>query len=290
MAISYPNESYQLPFERTFDAEVSKAWMRDHWHESIYYSVVYVAAIYLGQHYMASRPAFQLRTPMAIWSACLAVFSIMGASRMVPHILFLLRNHGVYTVICDPSFYYYIPMAYWTYVFTISKLYELGDTVFIVARKQKLSFLHWYHHITVFMYCWQGYALDSPTGSPFGSMNFLVHAFMYTYYFLKAMRIRVPRQVNICITILQMLQMAVGVAITIAIYMRKRAGLPCAETDRVMYFAMLMYSSYLVLFINFFYQTYFKGSAKVHRSSENRNRKKKEDYENGVANGKNHTN
>ena len=35
-------------------------------------------------------------------------------------------------------------LGYWTFMFALSKVPELGDTLFIVLRKQPLIFLHWY--------------------------------------------------------------------------------------------------------------------------------------------------
>ena len=35
-------------------------------------------------------------------------------------------------------------MAFWTWMFTMSKIAELGDTAFIILRKQNLIFLHWW--------------------------------------------------------------------------------------------------------------------------------------------------
>ena len=69
---------------------------------------------------------------------------------------------------------------------------ELFDTVFIILKKKPLIFLHWYHHVTVLLYCWNSYVTESGAGIYFAAMNYAVHAVMYTYYFLQAVRV-LPR-------------------------------------------------------------------------------------------------
>ena len=259
MGVKKPGIFFAFDFESNFDVEASTAWMRARWHHSIYYAMLYVAAIHLGQHYMASRPAFHLRTPMAIWSACLACFSILGLVRSASYIPYIMWNYGLHKLFCDDTFYYHVPTGFWAYIFAASKLYELGDSVFVVLRKQNMKFLHWYHHATVLIYCWKSYSLHSPSGFLLGFMNYAVHSLMYTYYTLKAMKVwTVPRLVNMSITALQIMQMFAGIAITITAYYYKTAGLSCAENYENLKLAMGMYLTYMLLFINFFYQAYFK--------------------------------
>ena len=48
------------------------------------------------------------------------------------------------------------------FLFIIAKLAELGDTVFIVLRKRPLIVLHYWHHETVMVFCWQVCASSQP--------------------------------------------------------------------------------------------------------------------------------
>jgi elongation of very long chain fatty acids protein 6 len=159
-------------------------------------------------------------------------------------------------------FFYTPVMGYWSYLFTLSKLVELGDTVFIVFRKQPLIFLHWYHHITVLLYCWYSSSEFAATGQVFGIMNYGVHSLMYSYYALKALRIRVPKVVALCVTTSQLSQMVVGIAVVLFSFKVKTAGRECSISDMNVRVSFLMYSSYFLLFSNFFYRTYVQSGDK----------------------------
>ena len=87
--------------------------------------------------------------------------------------------------------------------------------MFIVLRKQKLIFLHWYHHVTVLWFSWYSYVGFTSTCRWFMVMNYAVHALMYTYYGVRASRIKVPNVMAMVITTLQTLQMVVGCTINI---------------------------------------------------------------------------
>ncbi|XP_038061014.1 elongation of very long chain fatty acids protein 6-like [Patiria miniata] len=146
----------------------------------------------------------------------------------------------------------------WAWLFAVSKLVEFGDTAFIVLRKQNLMFLHWYHHITVLLYTWFSYAYYTSTGRCFLLMNYTVHAFMYTYYALKASRIvLIPRRVSFCITVLQITQMFTGILVNLYAHVVLKRGDVCAVSRRNLEASFFMYVSYFVLFAHYFYRAYF---------------------------------
>lgn len=246
-----------LPFEKDFDEPLFHSYMKNKWTDSFAYSALYVAVIFGCRHVMKSRNKFELRGPLALWSGLLAIFSIIGTIRMFPEFLSAVRDHGLHYSVCNPSMYSADSVvAFWATLFTLSKLIEFGDTVFIVLRKQKLIFLHWYHHIATLIYAWQGYSEHAAIGRWFCNMNYAIHALMYSYYCLRAMRYKCPRFVNIIITGLQLLQMIVASSINVYVYRLKSRNEYCQQSYENLAFSSVMYFSYVILFANFFYRTY----------------------------------
>jgi len=283
------NYSTILPIERDFDPISAAKWMQDNWVHSVTLSVLYIVGIFGGQWAMSHRPEFKMRRALIGWNLALAVFSILGFVRFLPHFWSVLRNHGFQYSICVSSYYDGVP-GYWTLLFTLSKAFEMGDTVFIVLRKRPLIFLHYYHHVTVLVYCWQGYSEHAASGRWFLMMNYFVHSLMYSYYAIRAWGVRTPKILSMAVTLLQLFQMVMGLIVVLQVYRIKLAGQHCQQTFGNLYFALLIYFSYFLLFARFFYSAYL---SKSHHKYQQYNRdgkikkaeEKTSDDKNKIANG-----
>ena len=205
---------------------------------------------------MSTRKAFDLRKPLFLWNVGLAAFSIIGTLSVFPNVLDRIFSRGFVNSCCRTDALRDPHIALWALLFAFSKVFELGDTFFIVLRKSELSFLHWYHHITVFVYTWYGLAYGSAIGHWFSCMNFAVHSVMYTYYAVKALGWYVPKRVALLITIMQISQMFGGLIVILTASHSKQQGQPCEIYNPVVYVGLGIYASYAFLFIRFFLARY----------------------------------
>lgn len=262
-SVTHHDYSYMFNFEQGFKHQETRKFMLNNWTYGFYFCGIYMILIFGGQYLMQSRKRFELKGLLIIWNTLLATFSIIGASRTLPEFLHIIRHHGLYYSVCVPSFIEQDKVAgFWTLMFVLSKLPELGDTIFIVLRKQPLIFLHWYHHITVLLYSWFSYTEYTASARWFIVMNYCVHSLMYSYYALRAMGYKPPRQIAMVVTVLQLLQMVIGSAVNIWAYQLKQDNRECHITPLNIKLSLAMYLSYFVLFARFFYKAYFARDAK----------------------------
>lgn len=251
--------------EYSFDEKKVIPWMSRHWHWSFYYSMIYLLLIYLGQKWMKDRQPYNLRRVLCMWSTGLSVFSFYAIFRIYPHARRMVYLAGWEHAICDTNSYIgSVGAGLWAFLFPLSKLPELVDTAFIVLRKQKMVFLHWYHHISVFIYCWYSYAYPISTGIWFGIVNYFVHALMYAYYAVKASGRSPPRWIAKSITTIQLSQMFIGILLNTMAFRALLRNKTCEMSQFTIGIYLFLYASYAVLFGNFFYWTY------VHKRSKNR--------------------
>lgn len=93
-------------------------------------------------------------------------------------------------------------------LFYLSKILEFNDTFIMLIRKnfRQVSFLHVYHHASIFPIWWLVIYM-APTGDSYFSalLNSVVHVIMYLYYLLSAAGVKVSR-IKRYITKIQMTQ------------------------------------------------------------------------------------
>jgi len=250
-----------LPFEKNFDAHPWTEFARQHAWIPVCAVILYMGAVYLGTKYMAGRERMDLRYKLAYWNAFLSLFSFVGALRTIPDLLYRLGSEDFSATICtDPAASWGTgATGLWVGLFIFSKIPELVDTYFIVARKRPLIFLHWYHHVTVLLYCWHSYATEASQALYFVAMNYAVHAIMYGYYCLMALKMSPPWLPPVIITAAQISQMFVGVAVQgAASYKYLTGAADCRVNGANIFWGGLMYASYFGLFTKFAVDRYLR--------------------------------
>ncbi|KAL5049646.1 hypothetical protein BDW71DRAFT_175173 [Aspergillus fruticulosus] len=103
-------------------------------------------------------------------------------------------------------------LAFLGWIFYLSKFYEVLDTAIILAKGKKSSTLQTYHHAGAMMCMWAGIRYVAPPIWIFTLVNSAIHAMMYTYYTLTALRVRVPTIVKRSLTTMQITQFVIGSA------------------------------------------------------------------------------
>jgi len=179
----------------------------------------------------------------------------------------LFLNVGPFNAICARSSwtprleFYYLVNYYFKYI-------ELIDTIFLAIKKKPLAFLHVFHHSATALLCYT--QLDGRTTVSWVpiSLNLGVHVLMYYYYWATAGGRKIWWKKYL--TTMQITQFVIDlIAIYFSVWQRAAHQrwffkLPhiddCAGTNSAAIFGMLLITSYLLLFVDFYLRTY-KGPA-----------------------------
>jgi len=205
-----------------------------------------------------------VRTPFALWNLFLAVFSTWGVCNTLPHMIVNIQKdwylcedimgRADYPGIAD------LPGTAMI-VFIFSKIPELTDTFFLILKNRPVRLLQWYHHISVMLFCWLALATEYAPAGWFAAMNYFVHSIMYTYFalFTRFTSTRkVLKKLGPFVTLLQTSQMVVGVIVNVIAGTSHLAGDDCYVMRSTVVAALVMYSSYFVLFAKLFYDSVIK--------------------------------
>lgn len=99
-------------------------------------------------------------------------------------------------------------------------------------------------------------------GGWFMTMNYGVHAVMYSYYALRAAGFRVSRKFAMMITLSQITQMLIGCVVNYLVFAWMQQG-QCPSHVQNIVWSSIMYLSYFVLFCRFFFEAYMTKTRKA---------------------------
>mmetsp|Transcript_22362 Transcript_22362/g.71544 ORF Transcript_22362/g.71544 Transcript_22362/m.71544 type:complete len:367 (+) Transcript_22362:63-1163(+) len=250
-----------------FDGWYWTRWTANHWEIPIAAATLYLLMIATLKLTMGprngGRKALKLTRVVLAWNFFLSAFSIAGMCYTVPRLLVGesgVLTAGWYASVCNSAASYgHGYPGLFVCLFIYSKLAELLDTFFLLVRKSPVIFLHWYHHLTVLLFCWHAYSARIGTGLWFAAMNYSVHGIMYAYFGLTQAGEgpkNFAKRFSMLITTLQLTQMVFGIAVTVSSVVYLSRGVPCYVSLFNSLLGLGMYASYFVLFLQLFLSHY----------------------------------
>lgn len=215
-----------------------------------------------GPEFMKDRKPYDLKTFMKYYN----VFQIIANTYVVQQFITVGWFTEI-TIYCEiPDFSYKpgpLKLTYIMWLVTMLKLIHFVETFVFVLRKKKeqVSFLHLYHHVTTILLCWLTTKYVPVAMSSFSPLvNCSVHVIMYTYYFLSTFGPKFRRVLATYKPILTIVQMAQLIILLIQNVQSLLPSCPVTKLPGTISATNLIIN--LILFYNFYQKRYTKSASK----------------------------
>ncbi|EGO30810.1 hypothetical protein SERLADRAFT_455104 [Serpula lacrymans var. lacrymans S7.9] len=224
--------------------------------------VSYLTVVFGIRVLMKDRSPLKLNALFRIHNLFLSAGSLVLLVLMLEEVGLVWWQSDTYSVMCaDSSWtdrleFYYMINYYFKYI-------ELLDTIFLAFKKKPLAFLHVFHHSATALLCFTQLNGKTSISWVVITLNLGVHVVMYYYYYATAGGAKIWWKKYL--TTIQIVQFVIDLfvvyfgtyqhyAFTHAPHMPHIGN--CAGTESAALFGCGLLSSYLILFINFYIQTY----------------------------------
>ncbi|GMR46554.1 hypothetical protein PMAYCL1PPCAC_16749, partial [Pristionchus mayeri] len=240
----------------------AQQWMLNHEAFSMQIVFQYLMTIFMLKQLMKDRPPFQLIGPIKVWNLTIALLSGVCTAGMTGEFLTTFFTKGVNPSLCSTGDTFFHGRNGWfLWCYHIIRLFEFTDTLFIILRKQPLLFIHWYHHALTLFVSWFCYARPSPYTRYAIYINAIIHTVMYTYYFLRASKVRMHTIIAKVITAAQIAQFGIAFwSIIHATVLKFILAESCELDTGVLCLSWFMDICYLYLFVDFYRSKYIEKS------------------------------
>lgn len=264
--VAFASDGELIPSEFTFTA--GKLALSD-LYSVIAAIVTYYVLIFGGREVMKNRKPMKLNFLFQLHNYFLTTWSLLLFVLMVEQLIPLIYKNGLYYAICNEGAWTQ-PLVTLYYLNYLTKYMEFVDTIFLVLKKKKLTFLHTYHHGATALLCFtQLVGITAISWVPI-SLNLGVHVVMYWYYFLAARGIRVWWKE--WVTRFQIIQFIVDICFIYFAVWQKVASdyypsVPhcgeCVGSTTATFSGCAIISSYLFLFVAFYIEVYRRKDTKT---------------------------
>jgi len=231
------------------------------WYIPVGTAVVYLLLVFGLRDFMKNRDKISSLGYLPLIhnfnSLCISVLSLTGMLYYFIQ-LNITHNWDPNITFCDPQrvavnkggLYFFI------YLFYLSKYYDLLDTFIIVLRKGKLMVLHVWHHFITVILVWSCLQTYVPVQWSAEILNAFVHVPMYYFY----LNCELKREIwwKRYLTLLQIFQFVTvnGLHLT-SFYFHYVLGKNCSSFDTYSnQLGLCVINSYLILFVQFYRQSY----------------------------------
>ncbi|KAF2246138.1 GNS1/SUR4 membrane protein [Trematosphaeria pertusa] len=234
--------------------------------------ISYYIIIFGGRELMRDRQPLQLSFLFKLHNFYLTAISGILLALFAEQLIPMVWRHGVFFAICDHNGGWTDKMVVLYYLNYLTKFLELLDTCFLFLKKKPLTFLHTYHHGATALLCYTQLIGSTAVSWVPITLNLCVHVVMYWYYFQSARGIKIWWKKYI--TIMQIVQFVLDLGF---VYFASwtyftstywpwlpNAG-RCAGEEFAAIAGICILSSYLLLFISFYFATYKKPVPKGRR-------------------------